>query len=201
MRIGIFSCVLLWAGFTTGKLHSAPKVSMSAKLQETLAGRIVQRRLEVYVGKSVDVLVRHQDTNYRYSGKIEQIIVPDIADYLSTGHQARFKAKLSDVQRQEPQDDDMPLPEIVELKRLSIFGTGGVGHLQYISAVELVGYNYRKARLLAEYKDDSGETFWEALVELEDNPEGYPRYPRERETEPFVVLLNEKKDFTEVITY
>ncbi len=141
MRIGIFSCVLLWAGFTTGKLHSAPKVSMSAKLQETLAGRIVQRRLEVYVGKSVDVLVRHQDTNYRYSGKIEQIIVPDIADYLSTGHQgkARFKAKLSDVQLQEPQDDDMPLPEIVELKRLSIFGVGGIGQMQYLDANALLG--------------------------------------------------------------
>ena len=202
MRSGVFLCALFLAGFAAGDLYSAPKVSMSAKLQKTLAGRIVQHRLEIYVGKTVDFSVRHQGTNYNYSGKIEQIVVPDIADYLSTGDQgkARFKAKLSDVQPKESLGGDVPLPEIVELQHVQLWSYKPpfAGHVQYISAGELVGSNYQKARLIAKYQDDSGEAFWEALIELEDTPEGSSAV---REVEPFIVMLNDKEHFTDFIPF
>ena len=202
MRIVIFACVLLWSGFTAGKLYSAPKVIMSAKLQGTLAGSIVQRRLEVYVGRTVEFAVRHQGTNFLYSGKIEQIIVPDIADYISTGHQgkARFKAKFSDVQPKDKQDNDIRLPEAIDFKNVLLREDTfpSVGYMQYLDADALLGGDYQLVRLLARYTNDSGETFWEALVELAQDPET-PH--KKREIEPFVVLLNEKEDFMKIVAY
>ena len=200
MRIGIFACALLWAGFTTGKLYSAPKVSMSAKLQETLAGRVVQRHMEAYVGKSFTFIARGSDAaRQRFSGVIEQVIVPDIAGYLSTGDhsKARFKAKLRDVQPQEPQDSNIPLPEVVDLKQMDIFhtrGAGFVGQMQLLSS-ETLGHSYRYARLLAKYQDDGGETLWEALVEIDTKDH------KKKEIAPLVVLLSEKEDFMEIVAF
>ena len=193
------ACTLLLAGFAAGELYSTPQVSMSAKLQKTLAGRIVQRRLEGYVGQRIEFVVRIRDKRRRYTGTIEQIIVPDIAEYIATGDysKARFKAKLSDVQPQDPQDNNHPLPDTAELSRSNIGGVPGVGHVQSINVAELLGSvmgdGYLKARLVAKYKNNNGETYWEGLVEMVEG------YLGKHETEPFVVLLSEKEDFMEII--
>lgn len=189
MRVVIGAFAWLWVCFTASELYAAPPVSISAKLEGTLAGRIVVRRLAGYVGKQVVyypskpprlVPLPFQEDK-RLSGIIEQIIVPDIADYNGDSSRVRFKAKLTNIV-----GDTGPgkPPDVVELKELDIFGRSGVGQHQLLAS-ELLGEGFRLARLLAEYKDDNGDVFWEALVELKDG----------EEVEPHVVLLNAKDDF------
>lgn len=210
MRFVMLACTLFGVAFAASKLHGSPKVIMSSKLQGTREGRIVQQRLAGYVGKRTDFSVYHQGeggglpVRYIYSGKIEQVIVPDVAAYIRTGNQgkARFKVKFSDVQPQAPQNPNIPLPVVADSTRVDIFWGSGdppyaVGFVVYPSLAgnELLGGKYQ-VRLLAEYKDASGETFWEVLVELED----LPQFPFRREIEkPFVVLLNQEQDFMKVI--
>ena len=182
MRSLMLTCALLGAGFVAGKLYgSPPKVVMSAKLSETLAGRIVERRLASYVGKSV----QHEGS----SATIKQIIVPDMAEKRGDHGHARFKAKLSDNEGNEI---------TVELRKLGIFKSFPTpGHVQLINANanELFGDNYSHARLLAKYTDDSGEVFWEALVEFGAS------HNETKEADPFVVLLSEKEDFAKIVAH
>lgn len=196
MRIVIIACVLLWAS------PALPTVVMSDKLQNTSAGRIVQRWLESYVGKSVvhRKLVTLSVHGSHFHAKIKQIIVPDIADYLSTGDQsnARFLAKVDKwkIGDKVPVDH---IEETVELKDLDIFEPGGVGHIQYLVAERLsetLGENYYQARLLAKYRDESDETFWYSLIEIKKDADG-----NRQESEPVVLLLSEKEDFIKVVAH
>ena len=197
MRVIMLVSALMGLGLAAGELPTLSSgVGMTAKLQGTLAGQIVQRRLKVYVGKTVDFYVIHQGTSYRYSGKIAGIIVPDIANLTRTGDhsEVRFKARLRDVQAQE--NNDLPLPKIVDLRQLNLRGYPAshlrhVGRVQRLDANELLRGNYQEARLLARYKGDNGEIFWEALIEIKrDSQEA-----RREIEEPFVVLLNRGRDF------
>ena len=203
MRIGV--CALLLAGLVAGGVRGSPGVSISAKLQGTVVGRTVVRRLEVYAGKRVEFVVRQRGpdrSNDRYyEGRIDQVIVPDIADFLSTGrgsNAARFKAKVSEVQPKNPQDATQPLPEIVKFRNFSPIGGGNVGHMQYLES-PLLGEKFPLARLLAEYRSTAGDSFWEALVEIES--EGRFIMDRREVAEPFIVLLSEKEDFLKVVAY
>ena len=178
MRSLMLTCALLGAVFVASKLYgTSPKVVMSATLQKTLAGRIVERRLAEYVGKSVQYGAS--------SATITQIIVPDMAEDRGNQAHARFKAKLNYEGNEVTAD----------LMRLSIFAGNfpAPGHVQLINATELLGDNYSHARLLAKYTDDNGEVFWEGLVEFG------AWYSETKEAEPFIALLSEKEDFAEII--
>ena len=196
MRIGIFICALLWAGFTTSKLHSAPKVVMTAKLQETAAGRIVQRYMEAYVGKSFTFIARGSTAaRQRFSGVVEQVIVPDIADYLSSGEprEADFKLKFRDVRSVRPNDESAPLSDDpVRFSMLDDFPPlfELPGHMQLIDYEPLGGHApYPYARLLAKSQNESDETLWEALVEIKRNLQS----GSQQETkEPIIVTLSTK---------
>ena len=182
MRVVIMACAVLWSGLVVGNAPASPKVVMSDKLQGTRAGRIVHRWLGGYVGK----MLGNQVT-------IEQVIVPDIADYLSTGDQskARFKAKLSN-------------EAVMEFKDLGIFRRepgviGQVGHIQYLEAdklAEILGESYLHARLLAKLTDENGDRYWYGLIEIKKDADG-----RRQEIEPEVILLSEKEDFMEFVAF
>ena len=185
MRALIITCSVLWAYFVASKLYGVPPVSLSAKLQGTLAGRIVERQLAGYVGQRVTF----SDGDVHFSATIEQIIVPDIIAYLDNGFSAaQFKAKLREVNVENPQDGELPLPDVVELRRLDSIGPGAAGHVQQLKPA-LLGEGFLLARLLAKYKDDNDAVFWQALVEVKRVDNSW------EEIAPFVVLLSEKDDF------
>lgn len=191
MYVWLFTCVLLLGGLATdGVSLSAPAVSMSEKLRGSLVGRTVSRRLEGFVGKDVEFVLRHRGTDRYYSGKIDQVIVPDIADYIRSGNHddIGFMMKVSAVQP----DDGTRLPDVVEMKNIVSIGIGRIGYVQYINSASL-GEEFPLARLLTEYKDTGGKTFWEALIEVKSD------VGQIRELEkPFIVLLSEQEDFLKI---
>ena len=192
MRTLIITCSVLWAYFVASKLYGVPPVSLSAKLQGTLAGRIVERQLAGYVGQRVTF--SYDDIHF--SATIEKIIVPDITACLNTSEAgpraARFKAKLGEINVENPRDGETPLPYVVELRRLDIIGPAAAGHVQYLKPT-LLGAEFPLARLLAKYRDDNDAVFWQALVEVKRGADN-----SWEEIAPFVVLLSERDDFLEI---
>ena len=192
MKALIIACSVLWAYFMASKLYGVPPVSISAKLQGTLAGRIVERQLAGYVGQRVTF----SDGDIHFSATIEQIVVPDITAYLNTGgpgpSAARFKAKLGEVKVENQRDGEIPLPDVVELKQLDNIGPAAVGHVQYLEPT-LLGAEFPLARLLAKYRDDNDAVSWQALVEAKRGADN-----SWEEIAPFVVLLSERDDFLEI---
>ena len=186
-------CVLLLVSFAADILYATPKVSISAKLQGTLVGRTVVQRLTGLVGQRVEFTYN----NLSYSGVIEQVIVPPAIHVRNGRHDlAMFKASLDDIQRTDsvPPEMPQPLPDTIPFKDLNIFQRPGPGHVQLLESA-LLGTDFRLARLLAEYHDADGNTFWEALVEVKKGESG------REEIEAFIVLLSEKDDFDKVVAY
>lgn len=193
----VFSSVIqiyLWVallGAGSGSLYgSSPAVRISTKLQGTLAGKIVTRRLESFVGKAVD-FVEHGE-NLR--GQIEQVIIPSPEAYLKTGNQSafRFKFKINFLQ-----EDGLPFKtdetRVIEFKQVKDIGVGSIGHVQYLESSLLE--NVPVARLLAEYEDVNGRLWYEALVEIERSGNSQ----RQEIEEPYVVMLDADRDFVKIV--
>ena len=190
MFLRLLTASMLLAGLVGGNIYADPKVSISAKLQGTKEGHVILRRLAALLDKRVEFV--HKGTDH--TGVIHRIIVPDIADYLRTGDQskARFRAEVWG-QRKDAVATAITFQEELELGDLDIIDKGGIGHVQYIAS-ELLGEDYRRARLLAKYEDNDGEVFWEALVEMT----GGGAQAVELD-DPFIIMLSEKDDFDKII--
>lgn len=183
-------CVTLLGAGSSSLYGSSPAVSISTKLQGTLAGKIVTRRLESFVGKVVEFV----DNTEELQGKIAQVIVPSPENYLKTGDHStfRFKFKIDLVQANEPYFQTGET-RIIEFKQVKGIGVGGIGNAQLLDSSLL--NKVPIARLLAEYKDIEGRLWYEALVEVERGSDG----KRREIEEPYVVMLDADRDFAEFV--
>lgn len=180
MRMLMSICVLLLVGLNTSNLDgSSPRVSMSDKLQGTWVEKMLKARLVDYVGRVSGFVIEHQGVSYLCEGRITEVIVPNITDYVA-GSASRddvgFKARLSDVRVNTTQHGDsgdsrppnIPLPDIVNLADLNIVKTDAIGRMHIIYSNRL-GFEFLDGgRLLGVYKNKDGESFSEYLVEHKD---------------------------------
>ena len=175
-------------------------VSIPPRLQGTAAG---QRVVDIYKGLVGQAIRFYLDSNTYfgrgYTGKIEEVIVPDIRTYIDSGDSVHLKFKVSSVQA-EAQAAKRKIPEIISTKHIdprSIRSIPSDIDYDYAGISEVKRQTLRKniqwVRGLALDRDvpKGEEILVEVLVEIESDGDAHT------EIEPFIEKLP-LSGFTEV---
>ena len=150
-------------------LANTAGISIPTRLQGTAVG---QRVVEIYgglLGQEIGFFMGGID----YTGKIAEVILPDISKFIESGDQddAQLKLGVSDVVATDPQAVEGDLPKIIEgevvrFASLADF-TGLLPAVLMDVSSEASGKNISLVRLLAGLGKDDEEVGVEALVEIE----------------------------------
>lgn len=159
---------LMSASLQAQSLQVVPRVVMTHKLKNSLIGRVVQRKLELFIGKTYSYTYDYRGELYTFSGKLKKIIVPDINNIITTDDLA--KAELigqfgeivavnhDGIGHAGSLVDQVPFSSIMKLNDSQI------GHVVIVS--DLLGDVQSVGRLVGEYQDTfRGDIHHEVLVE------------------------------------
>ena len=185
------------ASFACGNLlaNGANWFSMSSSLQDTAVAPRLMDIFKVIVGQQVRFsVVQLGDDNRRYfTAKVARVVLPDISKFIESGNRddVQLKLEVSEVQAENPQEDDGFLPQIIAAKDVEPNHL----NLSFADLVKIdrgiVGERVQWVRLLGAYRDvpDGEEPYWEVLVEMERSEEIHVGDKQVKIAEPYIEKL------------
>lgn len=200
---------------------SSSAIVMSDKLKNSVAGRIVQRRFEQYIGKYLSFTHTVRETTNTFIGKLEKINIPAAPD-------REFNAVFSEVRGHTKEDNDAihALPAQVSFTNIVTDFASNTPPQQVVKSIivtprdqllnplaadiaDIIETDYvhnatGKGRLLATYTK-GGNNYYEVLIEkiTVQNKGGSPTIHTIRATkeiEPLVVMLDAEEIVVEDIS-
>ncbi|MDE3270311.1 MAG: hypothetical protein OYH77_08545 [Pseudomonadota bacterium] len=155
---------------------ATPLVAMASKLNKSPAGRVLQRRLSELVGQRMHYTYVYHGQVWHFTGKVKQIVIPDIHRLDGSFANAEFKAKFSDVVATDGQGVGQFSALIGETAFSNITGIKAqhdngsyIGAVARVQAPDILDGRVAIARFVGNYTDLSDRTFHELLIETTDD--------------------------------
>lgn len=168
MHLIIIMTTILAGLMSSASLQAGGQIVMANKLKNSHIGRVVQRKLERFIGKQYTYIYQYHGQTYIFSGKLSRIIVPDVNSIENPFAKAEFRGQFDEIIALDSQGIGHSGAMIGEVPFSSITDL----HSPQLGAVSFIPNHLGTpafGRIVGEYLDTyDGKTYHEVLIEMSE---------------------------------